>query len=176
MQLGPLNQAATPAVSASPAAGPQIQIGPMTQAEWPWFITSSVANGWDQMPPANRQQANQQQVMRNLYEMTVQALGAPGSTVLVARVDGKPAGYLMATLMPDEWTHEPAGHFYDIWVDPQWRGKGVSTALTRAGEEYFRSLGCRLVRRFIGVHNAASLRHAESDGAEPERICFTKRL
>jgi GNAT superfamily N-acetyltransferase len=153
-----------------------MQIGPLTQAEWPWFLERTMATGWEQMPPAQKETASRQEVANNVREMTAQALSFPGTTVLVAREGGTCAGYLVVTLMPDEWTHEPTGHFYDIWVEPSWRGKGVSTLLTSAGEEYLRSLGCKRVRRFIAVHNAASLRHAQSDGAEPERICFVKQL
>lgn len=154
----------------------EMEIGPLTAGEWPWFLSRSMTNGWEQMNPGLRDGASQQEVMANIREMVTQAVQQPGSSVLVARDAGQPVGYLVLTVIPDEWTHKPTGLFYDIWVEPPWRGRGIASQLTRAGEGYFRAMGLNLVRRFIAVHNAASLRHAQSDGSELERVCLIKRL
>ncbi|HLN65256.1 MAG TPA: GNAT family N-acetyltransferase [Symbiobacteriaceae bacterium] len=153
-----------------------MEVGPLTANEWSWFLTRSMETGWEQRHPGLREESSRPQVMSNIREMVTQALQQPGATALVARERGQPAGYVVLTLMPDEWTHDPTGLFYDIWVEPEWRGKGVATLLTRSGENYFRSLGLKLTRRFIAAHNAASLKHARADGCEIERLCLIKRL
>lgn len=153
-----------------------MEIGALSQQEWPWFLNHSMETGWDSLHPSLRPGAPQSEVLANFRSMALEALQQPGSAVLVAREGSQPAGYLMLTVIPDEWTRRPTGLFYDIWVEPPWRGKGVSTLLTRAGENYFRSLGIRLVRRFVAMHNEQSLRHALKDGCVVERTCLIKQL
>lgn len=153
-----------------------MEISPLTAQEWPWFLAHSTETGWEQMHPSLRPGASREQVVANFRAMATEAVQQPGSAVLVAREGGRIAGYIMLTLMPDEWTRHPVGLYYDIWVDPAWRGKGVANFLTRTAEQYFRQMGIRLVRRFISAHNQESLRHAQKDGAIVERHCLIKLL
>jgi GNAT superfamily N-acetyltransferase len=153
-----------------------MEIGTLTAQEWPWFLAHSAETGWEQMHPGLRPSASQSEVLANFRAMTTEALQQPGSAVLVAREAGRIAGYIMLTLMPDEWTGRPVGLYYDIWVDPAWRGKGVASLLTHSSEQYFRNMGIKLIRRFIAAHNQESLRHAQKDGCIVERLCLIKQL
>ncbi len=135
-----------------------------------------MATGWEQVNPALRDDAKRQEAMNNIRQTTTQVMQQPATRVLVAREGGQPAGYLVLTVVPDEWTREPTGLFYDIWIEPQWRGRGVSSLLTRTGENYLRTIGVGVVRRMIAAQNGPSLRHAQRDGCEVERLCLIKRL
>lgn len=108
--------------------------------------------------------------------MLQQALSIPGSVVLVARVQGSPVGYIVITVAPDELTGAPAGLFLDVWVEPHGRGRRICSQLTAAAEAHCRSLGLTVARRVIAAHNMASLRHAEGDGCQVERVVLVKTL
>ena len=154
----------------------RLEIAPMNQQEWPWLLGRSVETGWEQISPVLRPGASREATATQIQRMLRMALSAPGTAALVARSGGAPVGYIVVAVTPDELTGASVGLFLDIFVEPAWRGKGVSSRLTAAGEEHCRALGLTAVRRFISAHNAASLRHARGDGCELERYALLKRL
>jgi GNAT superfamily N-acetyltransferase len=151
-----------------------MEIGKMTPPEWPWIVARSAATGWEHVLPALRPQVTPEMVAANVRQALWGLLSQPGNVALVARESGRPVGYLLVAFMPDEVAGVPTALFWDIWVEPEWRGKGVSSRLTAAGEEQCRAVGVHVIRRVVATHNAASLRHAEGDGSQPERIVFVK--
>lgn len=153
-----------------------MEIGPLTAPEWPWLLARSAATGWAQLTPLQQGAATPAGIAARAEQMLSQALAQPGGAAVVAREQGIPAGYLVAAGVPDELTGVPTGLFLDIWMEPQWRGKGVSSLLTAAGEAHCRALGLRLVRRIVAAHNAPSLRHAAADGCQVERLVLVKAL
>jgi|SRR3989338_7168703 len=68
--------------------------------------------------------------------------------ILVAVIDEKPAGYLMATIEEtsgvDALNKFPAkiGSIDALYIDDAYRGQGASTALLEKIEQYFREEGC----------------------------------
>ena len=148
----------------------------MTAPEWPWVLARSRETGWAQMLPSQQAQTSPDVFAGLVHEMLSQAMGAPGGTILVAREGGVPAGYLAIGVVPDELTRAPTGLFIDIYVAPAWRGRGVSSMLTAAGEGHCRALGLGHVRRMVAAHNAQSLRHALADGCLVERLMLIKQL
>jgi GNAT superfamily N-acetyltransferase len=124
-----------------------------------------------------RQQTSSPQIVATAaQEMLIDHLRQPGSIGLVARDGGCPVGYLLITVTMDELTRTPMGLFLDIWVDPAWRGRGVASALTAAGEHHCRALGLRFVRRWIAAQNQNSLHHAMKDGCQVELLSLIKAL
>lgn len=153
-----------------------MEIGPLTALEWPWLLERATVTGWEQLSPAQQAHATPAQVAAHVQQMLRHALGQPGSLVLVARAQGAPVGYIAVAVMPDELTGLPAGLVLDLWVEPPWRGRGISYQLTAAGEAHCRALGLRSLRRAISVHNVRSLRQALRDGCQVERCLVTKYL
>lgn len=152
------------------------EIGPMQPHEWTWLVSRSLVTGWAQLNPLQQASASAMDVSHRIQAMLTRAVTAPGATALVAREDGSPVGYLIVTVVPDELTGQPSGLFVDIFVEPQWRRTGLAGQLTAAGEEHLRDLGIREVRRWIAYQNPASLRHAQKDGCEVEKVMMLKRL
>lgn len=155
---------------------PLVEIGGITPQEWPWMLARTGATAWAQLSPVLQQSSAPERVASTAQQSLLGVLSQPPNGVLVARVNGRPVGYLVVTFLPDELTGLPTALFYDIFVEPAYRGQGVSSRLTAAGEAYCRSLGVRLLRRYISATNEASLRHAVADGCQPERIGFVKLL
>lgn len=148
----------------------------MSPQEWPWVLARSTETGWAQLPPPLQADGGPQGVVQNVAQMLAQLLQMPGGQVLVAREGGRPVGYLVVGVVPDEITGQPTGLYCDIYVESPWRGRGVSSLLTGAGDAYCRQLGLRHVRRWVAAHNQSSLRHALADGCQVERVGLIKAL
>jgi ribosomal protein S18 acetylase RimI-like enzyme len=153
-----------------------VVIGVMTAPEWPWVLGRSRETGWAQMLPAQRAQTSPEAFAGLVQAMLGQTLSAPGGSVLVAREDGLPVGYLVIGVVPDELSLAATGLFMDIYIEPAWRGRQVSSMLTAAGEAHCRGLGLSHVRRVVAAHNTQSLRHAMADGCQVERFMLIKQL
>lgn len=89
--------------------------------------------------------------------------------VLVAESKGKLAGYAYAAYV---WRAEFGGETMDIvavFVDPQWRSKGVGRNLVTALLEIARQRGIRRVSVEVHPGNSAIEHTLESSGFDPER-------
>jgi len=153
-----------------------VEVGVMTPLEWPWLAARSAATAWAHVEPALRAWTTPAAVAARAEQNLRALLAQPGSAALVARADGVAVGYLVVALVPDELTGLPTGLFYDIYVEPSYRGTGVSDRLTAAGEAHCRAHGARVVRRFVDPANTPSLRHALRDGCRVERLALVKAL
>jgi len=151
-----------------------MEIGRLAPAEWPWLLARSAETAWRHVAPALRPATTPAQVAARVQGLLVHLLSQPGSIALVAREDGRPVGYMVVAILPDELTGLPIALFYDIYVEPEHRGKGVSRRLTAAGEAHCRALGIRVIRRTVASWNAPSLRLTMSEGNQPEQIGFIK--
>lgn len=68
---------------------------------------------------------------------------------LVAELDGRPAGFLLAEVQTDRrnyWVSRRFGEVQELHVHPRFRRRGVGRALITAAEKEFRRRGCRVVR------------------------------
>ena len=89
--------------------------------------------------------------------------------VLVAEDKGRLAGYAYAAYV---WRAEFGGETMDIvavFVDPQWRSKGVGRSLIAALLEMARQRGIHRLSAEVHPGNAAIERTLESSGFDPER-------
>jgi ribosomal protein S18 acetylase RimI-like enzyme len=92
--------------------------------------------------------------------------------LLVAEVDDEIVGSLIVG-----WDGWRAG-FYRLAVDPARRRHGLATALVRAGEERFRSLGAKRLQAIAESHKPAAMGFWASAGYELQtsRSRFVKNL
>lgn len=153
-----------------------VEIGALAPQEWQWLVARSIATGWEQLVAQQREQVTPEGFAERVRAMLGRAIAQPGGGALVAREQGTPIGYLVAGVGEDELTGARFGIFGDIFVEPAWRGRGVSSQLTAAGEARLRSLGLQLVRRTVAAQNGPSLRHALADGCQVERYVLIKAL
>ena len=153
-----------------------VEVGRLAPGEWPWLVARSTETARAHVDPCLRGAVSQEVVAARVQQNLRGLLGQPPNVALVARADGRPLGYLVVAFAPDELTGVPTGLFYDIFVEPSHRGTGISSRLTAAGEAHCRTLGVRLIRRWVAPENQPSLRHALRDGCRVERLSLVKVL
>lgn len=153
-----------------------VEIGGLLPGDWPWLLSRSAATAWAHVAEALRPGTSPQRVGAQAAQVLRMLLAQPPNAALVVRDRGSPVGYIVVAIVPDELTGAPTGLYYDIFVEPAYRGTGVSSRLTAAGEAYCRALGVRVIRRVVAPGNEASLRHALKDGCQVERISLIKVL
>jgi ribosomal protein S18 acetylase RimI-like enzyme len=95
-------------------------------------------------------------------------LGSPGHHLLLAYVDGMPAGMVTGV----EMTHPDKGtemFLYELGVDGAYRGRGIGRALVTALAEVARERGCYGMWVLTEDDNAAALATYRAAGASDQR-------
>lgn len=104
-------------------------------------------------------------------------LADPGRQLLLAELDGRPAGYVTGHV-----TEAPArslprrGVVEDWYVAPEARGRGVGTALMEALLARFRALGCDLVESRTWADNEQGRAVHDRMGFRASLVTYRKRL
>ena len=119
---------------------------------------------------------------RRLASFALGQVRANHGFVLIAEVDGEPAGAAIA------WTHIPSGPgrtwqlptkigwVWGLAVLPAMRGRGVGTRLLRECERRFRADGCDQLRLGTFAHNRQALRLYAREGYEARDVGLGKPL
>lgn len=76
----------------------------------------------------------------------------PKSVSRVAKIRGRVAGYLCASLIIDE------GHILNLAVHPEFRGQGIATELVTDMIGHLRQEGCRFIFLEVRVSNEVALK------------------
>jgi ribosomal protein S18 acetylase RimI-like enzyme len=104
-----------------------------------------------------------------------------GGAILIARSDRRAIGFVCAwveqdddLLLSDE--HRRHAHISDIFVAPDWRGRGVAVQLADAIEREMTALGCRRVRVCAKAANQSAAAFYRKAGFRPREIDFEKPL
>ena len=106
----------------------------------------------------------------------------PEAFTLMARADGRPAGYAVVTIeagdrMGDTWrTGDRVAELQTLVVDPEQRGAGVGAALMDELERRLRERGLRDMVIGVAARNGGALRFYERRGAVPYLTTLYQRL
>ena len=111
------------------------------------------------------------------HAATVRFLADPGHHLLVAYVDGRPAGMVsgVETTHPDKGTEM---FLYELGVEDPYRRRGVATALVEALRRLAQARGCHSMWVGVDADNEAALAtYRRARGGEPEPcVTFTWEL
>ena len=97
-------------------------------------------------------------------------------TLLVAELDGRPAGFTFLEPAVDYFTGQPDGHIGMVAVAETVEGKGVGAALMRAAEDWARRNGYPRLHLNVFAGNDRARRIYERTGYEIETIRYVKKL
>ena len=107
---------------------------------------------------------------------------SPESAVFLAEADGKPIAFAQCGLRRDyvegKDSEGPVGYLEGIYVEDEYRGRGVARMLLSLCEDWARDMGCEEFASDTELHNEDGLRFHLSCGFEEAGriICFMKKL
>lgn len=83
----------------------------------------------------------------------------------VAEVDGKTVGFVACdTNWLSFFENEEVGEIHEIFVHPNWQGKGIGTALLLKALEYTKKRGRKVVELWVGIDNIKARKFYEKFG------------
>ena len=105
-------------------------------------------------------------------------LDVPRAAVFVAEAASAVVGYAYVAVESYDYMslRGPAGIVHDLIVDPQFRGRGIGSALLDAAFEYFRANGMTQVVLATAQRNEAAQRFFAGAGFRPTMIEMTREL
>lgn len=157
-------------------AGSGLSIRPFRPEDFPAIVTAAAQTGWDHLTPAEQSLTTPDDVARQAYHQTAQALSAPAAACFVAEGGGRVLAYELVLIRPDEISGILEGLKLDGWVHPAYRGRGINRAMNQAGEDWCRQHGARRMVTVVAAHNQASLSATEKTGFETVRLIRAKWL
>ncbi len=107
-----------------------------------------------------------------------QCLGDDRSLLLVAKIDGRPVGYLYGALEDRDWNAllDACGAIHDVWVEDEARRAGVARALVEAACAHLRELGAPRVVLHTASENVRAQGFFAGAGFRPTMIEMTREL
>jgi RimJ/RimL family protein N-acetyltransferase len=72
--------------------------------------------------------------------------------------------------------HEKACHIHGLWVDPEYRGRGIALEMKKLGEKWAMEHGCKIMDSNVKVSNENMITLNEKMGYTVARFNYRKRL
>lgn len=127
-------------------------------------------------PPEDRAAVGDETLARAAVRGLHTLLRSPGGTAAVAVEGGRPVGFLLACLQQDDRTGEWLGYLADVFVEPEFRGKGVGRTLEQLASSHLRQLGLQKAQVWTHAHNPLGQAAARSYGLQIRGIVLSKEL
>lgn len=117
----------------------------------------------------------------DLFEELREIMGRRDAALFLAYEGQQPVGFAQCQLRRDyvEGTNSsPVGYLEGVYVEDDYRGKGLAGQLLRACEDWARAMGCTEFASDCELENTQSLHfHLKLGFEEANRvICFVKKL
>lgn len=138
-----------------------------------WF---AALNAWQILPDDDRRIASIGAVATSAEENLLRVLSSPGGTAVVAEADGRPVGYMLVAVQPDQRTRQWTGYMADIYIDPKYRGAGIGAKFHEAAERYLANLGVRQATLWTHAHNPLGQRSAARRGYQLHGTMMSRLL
>lgn len=140
------------------------------------IVATSAQTGWEQLSAREREGVTPEDFAARVAGMFHHALSAPGGALLVAEDSGKVVGYILFCLQPNNLTGRLEGFFFDQFVEPEYRHRGLAQELNARAMERCAGLGATGVSLLIAPHNGDSQKAARRSGFKVERLIFSRPL
>lgn len=142
----------------------------------PLLLHMAAVTDWEIMNPTDRAVARPEVVQANAHRNLLATLASPGGTAFVADDGGRPVGFLLIGIRPDDRTGEWQGYMADIYLLPEYRGKGIAKRLHEAGEWYLRQLGIRRITNWVHATNPLGQKASQARGFRVWGVMMEKLL
>lgn len=142
----------------------------------PYLLQMAAETAWQITPPADRAATSPEVIRQAAHQNLGGCLSSPGGTAVVAEENGRPVGFLVITLQPNERTGETQGYFADIYVEPAHRRGGVARGMHNLAEAYLQRLGIKSATNWVHAHNEKGQKTGEKFGLRPWGVMMAKTI
>jgi GNAT superfamily N-acetyltransferase len=137
-------------------------------------LASRLVDGFD--APAHRTKAELIEGDRRALEIWFDDPSKDGEAMLIAELDGRPAGVAYLVTLVDYFNERPHAHLSVLAVDKPAEGKGIGSALLAACEQWARDRGSDRLTLSALVTNARARALYERKGFGGEYIRYVLPL
>ena len=122
------------------------------------------------------------EVAEKYFQYLQTELAEKRGTLLVARHEGKVAGFASCMIEQDDTPAETPesttyGYISDAYVAPAYRGRGVFGELNQSAEEYLSGFpDVKIIRLTVLAGNESAVKAYEKSGYKPEEIILSKKV
>ncbi len=143
----------------------------------PLLLRRVAETAWNDLPAWARELYTPDEVARQVHETAELLLRGRESFLIVAEsAEGENVGHIWLGEVRDSYTGARRGYVYDLYVAPDWRGRGLGRALLAEAERRCRARGLKELGLTVSVTNLPARRLYESAGFAVERLLMSKRL
>jgi GNAT superfamily N-acetyltransferase len=106
------------------------------------------------------------------------ALHGEDHLALLARDQGRPAGFLLASLHRDSplWRHREWAEIEALYVERPWRGTGLAGDLMQRAVDWAEALGMSALQLYVTATNTRAVRFYEQQGLHPAQTIMRTQL
>lgn len=155
----------------------QVTLRPMKKKDMALIRKLTVETGWNSMSETDRKELNKKQWSRHMEEVFENFAKQENSEIYVAEDENQTfAGYLFVGESRNLMVGKSSGFIYDIYVNEEFRGKGIGKQLIERAENYCRQRGYTRLSLMVSAHNKPALKLYESTGFQKDQIYMDKEI
>jgi ribosomal protein S18 acetylase RimI-like enzyme len=145
--------------------------------EMPLVKKIFVETSWDYVPETQKKLLDREKWNRNVIEYYESLLKQEDSMVFIAEIEHyKCVGHLIVGQTKGTITELSSGYIYDIFVEEEFRGKGVGKLLLEKAEDYCRKKGHSRISLSVSATNDSAIKLYSRTGYKPERTTMAKEI
>ncbi len=150
---------------------------PMKKKDMALIRKLTVETGWNSISETDRKELNKKQWSRHMEEVFENFAKQENSEIYVAEDENQTfAGYLFVGESTNLMVGKSSGFIYDIYVNEEFRGKGIGKQLIERAENYCRQRGYTRLSLMVSAHNQPALKLYESTGFQKDQIYMDKEI
>jgi ribosomal protein S18 acetylase RimI-like enzyme len=136
-----------------------------------------VGTSWNYIPETQKKLLDREKWNRNVIEYYESLLKQEDSMVFIAENEHhKYIGHLIVGQTKGTITELSSGYIYDIFVEQEFRGKGVGKLLLEKAENYCRKKRHSRIALLVPATNDSAIELYSKTGFKPERITMAKEI
>ena len=147
------------------------------ETDMPLVKKLAVETGWKDIPETQKKLLDREKWNKNMIEVLENILKGENSEVLVAEDERhKYVGHVLVGQNRGMMTGLSFGFIYDIFVEEEFRGKGIGQLLLEKAEDHCRKKGHPRIALSVSATNDSAIKLYSKTGYKPERMQMAKEI
>ena len=145
--------------------------------DMPLVKKMAVETAWKDIPEIQKKLLDRAKWNMHMIEVLENILKEENSEVFVAEDERhKYVGHVLVGQVRNIMTGLSLGHIYDIFVEEEFRGKGIGKLLLEKAENYCRKKSYSRIALAVSAKNDSAIRLYSRNGSKTERMVMAKEI